>query len=226
MVEKMSEENESKGKKFIGKVRITEKGGYAVDLSGMKDFVSPEEIAEVEEETLEKVRMERDDLKAKLEMVADVEFNKAKQRLGAPDFIETPEQLEKWQKEQNKNPEVTTGGGASGKTPLSEPSSSGVKEYETYEEMYADVVERTKHSDPKVRAEAQAIQKQLFEKLIQKKQRSYVFEKEADLGTNELWEKRLNARLKSENPEIRKQAQEALEAEMKRLKPKPKNEGE
>jgi hypothetical protein len=139
------------------------------------------------QQQLEEERIAKEDAESKLQLIAEAQFSKEKERLGAPDYIETPEQLEKFKQEksENKNPELNPElpNGGSGKAPLSgEPSSkiSHVKEYGSFNEMMEDLQKRADSTNKAVAEEAQAIQKQLFEKMM-KEQKSHSFEVNIDL---------------------------------------------
>ncbi len=153
----------------------------------------------------ERLRMERDDAVAKLELAAEAAFNKAKKEAGAPDSINTPEALEGWKlakgEETHQNPDLNPelGSGGSGKAPLSgEPSGqiSHVKEYDSVADMMEDLRQRTHSEIPEVRAEAEEIQKKLLEKMA-KERKSHNFEFELDL--HKLMNEKVEKRKKSGN---------------------------
>jgi hypothetical protein len=177
-------------RKFVGKVSRTETGGISIDVSGIGDAVNEEELEAVESETLERVKADRDDLKAKLQLIAEKQFEKTKKELGAPEEFETVEELEAWRREhaeeRTRNPALNPelgGHGGSGKAPLSgEPSShesANVKNYPNIESMISDLNERSRSNIPEVREEAQQILKQLHAKAS--KSKNVPFEREIDL---------------------------------------------
>ena len=144
--------------------------------------VSGKDEIEKLQQQLEEEKIAKEDALNKLEMIAEAEFAKAKAKLGAPDYIETPEQLEKYKQEQESKKSDSKG--AMGKAPLyNEPSSqiSHVKEYGSFNEMMEDLQKRMNSDNKEVAQEAQNIQKQLFEKMI-KEQKSHNFEFEVDLN--------------------------------------------
>jgi hypothetical protein len=189
-------------RKFVGKVSRTKTGGISIDVSGISDAVNEEELEAVESETLERVKADRDDLKAKLQLIAEKQFEKTKKELGAPEEFETVEELEAWKREHAEmekssreyerevagrnpalNPELGAHAG-SGKAPLSgEPSGnlSTVKEFSTVAEMASEIQRRMHSNNPEIRAEAEEIQKKLLEKMAKEK-KSHNFEVEIDLG--------------------------------------------
>lgn len=164
-----------------------------VDASNAKQLKKAKELIDAKleqidpdstekDEEIENLRIERDDLAAKLETIAEIQFNKAREKLGAPTEIDSPEKLEAWKlvkSGNHQNPEVTTGGGASGKALLREPSSSSVKEYGSFGEMYQDLQQRANSDNEAVREEAEQILGKLHEKMLKS---DHKFEVELDIG--------------------------------------------
>jgi hypothetical protein len=162
-------------RKFVGKVSRTETGGISIDVSGIGDAVNEEELEAVESETLERVKADRDDLKAKLQLIAEKQFEKTKKELGAPEEFETVEELEAWRREHAE--ERTRNPALSGEPSSHE--SANVKNYPNIESMISDLNERSRSNIPEVREEAQQILKQLHAKAS--KSKNVPFEREIDL---------------------------------------------
>lgn len=164
-----------------------------------EEFANSEETKDAE---IERLRIDRDDLSSKLDMIAEKQFSIALEKAkseGAPSEITTVEELESWREQKHKNPALTTGGGGSGKAPLnpSEKEAVGVKEYADYSEMVADLNERSRSNDVAVREEAKDILNKLHEK-AQKDKKSFTFEKEIDIGAL------LKQNVKNQNEQLKK----------------------
>lgn len=168
--------------------------------------VSGKEEIEKLQTALEAERTEKEDLASKLEIIAEKAFEEKKKSVKCEDpDINDPSKLEAWLKgkeEKHKNPATPTGGGGSGKAPLSsEPSTQedlGIKEYATHEEMYADIAERAKSPIKEVREEALEVQKKLFEKFGNNPKIVTPFEKEINLG------KLIEQNIKIQNENLKK----------------------
>jgi hypothetical protein len=167
--------------------------------------VSGKEKIEELESALEKERIEKEDLAAKIEMISEKAFGKAKEtvvkKLGLSEeeaeevteknidvykgrILEREKQSEEKRRSRNPalNPELGSGG--SGKAPLSgEPSGkiNHVKEYDSVADMMEDLRHRADSAIPEVRGEAKEIQKKLLEKMAKDK-KSHNFEFEVDLN--------------------------------------------
>jgi hypothetical protein len=135
------------------------------DLGNEEDMRKARTIAENALKTLEKpdanseiekLRDERDDFKGKLEMIAEMEFNRQRQKLGAPDSVKSPEELmayEKGLKNANNSP-------PSGSAPLNEYQlGDGKLGFETMEQMIQHL-----HDNPT--PENEIILRKLWEKTL------------------------------------------------------------
>jgi ribonuclease D len=157
---------------------MTDDNDEGKGITATIEISGKDEIQKLEKQ-LEEERIAKEDAIAKMELMADKAFSKAKKELGAPDYIENPEQLEAFKAEKQKHKQPATG-----KAPLSgEPFGeiSHVKEYDSVSEMMEDLRQRADSVIPEVRAEAKEIQKKLLEKMAKDK-KSHNFEFEVDLN--------------------------------------------
>jgi len=118
------------------------------------------------EQQLEEKTLEAEDYKAKLQMIAEKEFERKKRELDAPDEIDTPEKLMAWElakKGKKKEP--------SGVVPLS-PAQLGQsgqeepKSYSSYEEMLKDLHDQEKNGTPEEQAYAKAVLDELVRRSV------------------------------------------------------------
>jgi hypothetical protein len=114
----------------------------------------------------EDLESENEDLKNKLSLLAQAEFEAKKKRLGAPSQITSPEKLKEWEEEQRA---LQSG------DPIRQPSSGSLglqdnlvnsEGYDSHEELIDDLRKRARSKDPKISQEADAVLKELWRKMI------------------------------------------------------------
>jgi len=126
---------------------------------------------------LEQERLNREDLEAKLLIVAEKEFKRKKEELGCTDeSIDSPDKLKGWaiaHKTGKSEDELRAerkadpiGKGAGGQAKLSQAKGTKSGEYDSYEQMIDDLRIKSKSSDPEIVKENQALLVELFKRSI------------------------------------------------------------
>lgn len=186
-----------------------------VDSKTLKDSLKRQNQLE---EELENERSEKESLELKVKLLAQKEFERKRERLGAPDNIKTISELREWQAE-NENSGYKPSGldlplsqRAKGSLKLSSASDkrddSG---FLSHEEMVEFLTDKKLTGTPQEREEAKAILDELWKKLdkgIQSGQipRGKIFE---DIECTERNESILFRALRKNNERLRKRMKEA-----------------
>ncbi len=131
------------------------------------------EDVEILREKYEEEKAEKEELRTKLTLIAEKEFERKKRELGAPEDIETVEQLKGWARAKGKSDEdleaerlaEPVGHGSGGQASLDQASGVSNKEYDSVESMIDDLRAKSQSSeDAQTRREAQAVLNELFAK--------------------------------------------------------------
>jgi len=133
-----------------------------VDAEAIKEVV--EKNSQLEQE-LEAERTKAEDLESKLKIVAQKRFEEKKEKLGAPSYIQSVDELKRWQEAQSGGSGGDpVGRGGSGNLPLS-PAQMGQKDgFDSQEELVEFLVDQKHMGTPEERKNAEAILNKLYEK--------------------------------------------------------------
>jgi len=117
------------------------------------------------EEELEQARIDAEDYRAKLELIAEKEFERKKREAGAPAEISTPEELMGFIQGKFGGKKVPAGNIPLTPAQTGEPYSNE-KEYATYEEMLQDLHYKEKHGTPEEKAYSKSVLDELVKRSV------------------------------------------------------------
>jgi len=200
----MSSEEEEKTKKDIVVVP-RDKYEEAKKVLGISKEQKPKETQVSEDSEKEALIEENEDLRNKLTLVAHAEFERKKRSLGAPQEIETPEQLQGWEMaKKSKEGEK----GSFGTAPLSSQTSQNTDmEFESHEELVDFLRLKEREGSAEEKAEAKAVLDELTKKMLEgvkEAKKGIVYEDTGNLvkKLNEIERAKHMRRLKQQKGEI------------------------